>query len=125
MKGLLFLLISITIVFSCKKDNNSTSTPIKNTTVLDCSKIQATYTNDVKAIMDNSCAIGGCHNTISKANGIDLSNYAVVKTEAALSRFLGSIKHQSGFDVMPRNSSKLNQTSIDKIECWIKNGFTQ
>jgi len=36
---------------------------------------------------------------------------------------LGTIKHERGFPRMPAQAEKLDQASIDLIECWIKNGM--
>jgi hypothetical protein len=38
---------------------------------------------------------------------------------------MGSIEHRSGYDAMPKGGSKLNQTDLQKIYCWINNGFAQ
>jgi hypothetical protein len=46
-----------------------------------------------------------------------------VKKAATNGYLLGSIKHQKGYDAMPRGAPKLTQETIDKIECWINNGM--
>lgn len=89
---------------------------------LDCSNITATYSGEIKSIMDKNCATSGCHNNSTQANGIDLSTYDVVKSESTQNRFLGSIKHEGGFNPMPRGSSKLPNATIDMIACWIESG---
>lgn len=95
------------------------------TTTTDCTGITPTYTNDIASVMNNSCALSGCHNSSSKSAGIDLSTYDKVKTESAKSNFLKSIKHQSGVAAMPQGLSKLSDATILNIECWINNNWPQ
>jgi hypothetical protein len=92
------------------------------TTEFDCTGSTPTYTNNVKAILNTNCATSGCHNSTSKAKGIDLSTYATAKSESNNSRFLGSIQHSSGYDAMPQGGSKLNDSLIKVIYCWTQNG---
>lgn len=91
----------------------------------DCTNLTPTYTSDIKAIMDGNCLGSGCHNSSSRANGIDLSSYAAVSAEADKAQFRGSIEHLSGYDKMPRNSGKLATTQLQKIYCWIESGKPQ
>lgn len=91
----------------------------------DCTGTVPTYTGAIKAILDTKCAIGGCHNAVSKAEGIDLSTYASAKQESAKDAFLGSIEHLSGYDAMPQGSAKLPDSTIQKIYCWANNGTPQ
>lgn len=116
---LLFLtLVMLFLLTSCGGDEVEV---IPNDT-LDCSTITATYSGNIKSIMDGNCATSGCHNSGTQANGIDLSTYDLVKSESSSNRFLGSIKHEGGFSQMPRGKSKLPNATIDMIACWIENG---
>lgn len=111
-----FALLGATVLslfFSCKKDEIQT---------YDCTGIAPTYTADIKAIMDASCATSGCHNATTKAKGINLSSYATVKSESQNDRFMGSMQHLSGYDNMPQGASKLSDATLQKIYCWIQNG---
>ena len=94
-------------------------------TTLDCTSITATYSGDIKSIMDGNCATSGCHNSSTQAKGIDLSTYDLVKSESTMNRFLGSIRHEGGFDKMPQGKSKLSDATIDLIACWIENGTAE
>jgi cytochrome c553 len=110
-------IIAAAFVFeSCKKDDPA---------VYDCSGVTSTYTTDVKPIIDNNCATAGCHNATSQANGIDLSNYNSVKSNAASSNFMGSMEHKSGFNAMPQGAAKLSDANLKTIACWIENGMLQ
>ena len=89
---------------------------------VDCTGLTPTYTSDVKAILDVSCAKSGCHDTEFHENGYDFSTYATAKSAAQGDRFLGAIQHKSGFEPMPQNSGKLSQANIDLLTCWVQNG---
>lgn len=100
-------------LFSCAKEEVQT---------FDCTGLSPTYTADIKAIIDARCATSGCHNSSSKANGIDLSSYATVVSESNKARFMGAIQQVAGYDPMPENSNKLSDANIQLISCWIENG---
>lgn len=105
-------------IVSCKtkKASTETSTSACVTT--------PTYTADIKPIIDASCGTT-CHSAQKRKAGIDLSTYESVKENAAQKRFLGAIKHEQGFDPMPAYAAKLDDATIQKIECWIKGGMPQ
>ncbi len=107
-----FVVLSIA---SCKKES---STP----TTYDCSGLVPTYTADVKMILDNNCAISGCHNASSRADGRDYSNYSSVKSGSSSNAFMGSMQHLSGYKAMPQGRSKLSDAQLKTISCWIQNG---
>ncbi len=106
----------IIATISCNK-----STP----TTYDCTGVTPTYTADIKTIMDNSCATIGCHNASNKADGKDYSTYNAVKSGATASSFMGSMQHLSGYDNMPKGSTKLSDAQLQKISCWIQNGMPE
>jgi hypothetical protein len=82
-----------------------------------------TYTADIAQILNASCATQGCHNAASKKDGIDLSSYAEAKNEFLKSNTaLASVHHASGVKAMPQGQSKLSDASINKLDCWVKNG---
>ncbi len=115
--SLLITLCCLLILFSCSDDEVPTDGG-----ALDCSGQAPTYSANIKSIVDGSCATSGCHNSSTQANGIDLSTYDLVKSESGKNNFLGSIRHESGFDRMPQGKSKLPDSTIDMIACWIENG---
>lgn len=116
-KSVVVIFVLLVFFFSaCKKASNIT---------YDCSAINPTYTNDVKAIVDANCATAGCHNAATKASGIDLSTYSLVKSQSGQRRFLGSIEHASGYKSMPEGASKLSDVTIQTIACWIEQGAVE
>lgn len=101
------------LIYACSSDAVNTDE--------ECTE-QITYTSNVKAVMDASCATSGCHNAQTKADGIDLSTYSEVRDESSNNRFMGSMRHESGFDRMPEGAQKLSDDVLDMIACWISNG---
>lgn len=107
----------IFILLSCKKDD-----PIDT---VDCTGLTPTYTTDVKAILDASCAKSGCHNAATQQSGVDLSNYASASEISMQERFLGVIQHKSGFPEMPDDGPKLPDATIEILTCWVQNGSVE
>jgi hypothetical protein len=106
------IFLSLLFVISCDKED----------TKVDCTGVNATYTKDIAKIMTASCAFVGCHDSTRKSEGVDLSTYEATKTASKSSKFLKSIKHESGATKMPINGEKLKDADIKLIECWVNNG---
>ena len=88
----------------------------------DCTSIAPTYNDHIKSIMDVQCAYSGCHDAVSKEDGIDLSTYATVSGESSRARFMGSMHHEGSYNRMPEGEPKLSTSNLQKIYCWIQNG---
>ena len=88
----------------------------------DCTGITPTYNSEIKAIMDVSCATPACHSGSYASAGISLDSYSSVNSESKKSRFMGSIRHTTGFAAMPQGAPKLDSLVIKKLSCWIQNG---
>jgi hypothetical protein len=116
-KFLLFAMVAIAFLMSCNKDSGA------STTTFSCTGITPTYTSTIKTILDNSCAVSGCHDAIYAARGVDLSTYASVKAASKQGSFMGTIEHQAGYQAMPQGTAKLPDATIQKIYCWIQNGL--
>ncbi len=116
-KKLFLVVIMGALMAACSKDTNS------YTDNVDCSKVNAdqnTYTKSVKSIIDGSCAYSGCHDSVTAAEGINLSTYAKAKNEFVSGDALCTIYHDC--KPMPQGSDKLEQAIIDQLTCWVKNG---
>ncbi len=109
----LLLIMGVFYLIGCSKEEID---------VFECDTGTPTYTNDIKAIMDGSCAFSGCHDASSSKRGYDLSDYTGTKEGSENDAFLGSIQHKNSYDNMPRNGSKLSDESIELISCWVQNG---
>lgn len=108
--------IGLSVFAACK----SKPKPVTNKTP--CGDPNVTYAADIKPILDLNCATT-CHSAKKHAHGIDLSTYDMVKTAAAEASFMGSIKHEGNYDPMPKNHDKLDEATIQKINCWVENGM--
>ncbi len=105
--GFLFLLMN-----GCFYDKEQT---LYHVTTVDCTKISATYKNDVAPIITNNCSTPSCHNSTG-AGGVILMMYD--QTYAKLDR----IKQRVLIDkTMPPNGA-LNTAELNIIQCWIKAG---
>lgn len=89
----------------------------------ECVTTDLTYTNSVKALLDNSCASSACHSAANKDVIGSLENYTDVK-EFIDGGFplIGAINHEEGVSNMPKGGSKLDQCDIDKITAWVNAG---
>ncbi len=106
------------ILVACKsKKETASSAPSIN-----CANKALSYNTDIKTIIESSCT--RCHNANKKA-GYNFFTIESVKKAALNGELLGTIKHQKGFPNMPKLAEKLDQISIDKIECWINNGMKE
>ncbi len=117
----LFLLISITITYSCGSEDTN-----KYTSNVNCSSVPAenTYGKTVKPILDASCAFAGCHDTQTKAEGIILDTYEGAKASFVSGKGLCSINHD-GCNDMPQGSPKLPAATLNILACWVKNNTPQ
>lgn len=85
-----------------------------------CDTSAFTYGTVITPLLNTWCI--GCHNSNNKGGGFDLSTYTGVKACITQGRFLGTIKHSSGFNAMPLGT-KLSDCDIVKIEKWINAGY--
>lgn len=83
-----------------------------------------TYNQDVKSLLDTSCAFAGCHSADSAGSIGSLANYADAVDFVASGRLLGAINHEEGFKPMPypAGTSKISDCNIDVITAWINDG---
>jgi hypothetical protein len=110
---IIFLFVTVTIFSSCKDQAPE---------VYDCTGVTPTYTTNVKPILDAKCATSGCHNSATKKEGYDFSNYASASSGSKNEAFLGSIQHKRGFEEMPHDAPKLDENSVKILSCWVQNG---
>lgn len=122
IKKVLFIALAFTVFYSCKDDNNDPITEEPQNQLSQCDSIAAVYTNDIQTIMETNCAVAYCHNSESKANGLDLSSYEMVKGASAYPAFLGAMKGNTQYTAMPFNKAPISASDIDRIECWISSG---
>lgn len=109
----IFLLAGLLFV-ACNKDDD-TGDP--------CDVSDITYTNTVAVVLNNSCAVSGCHVNGNEANAwFSLEGYDNAKASADFGRMVGAVSHDEGFSAMPKGGDKLDQCTIDKITAWVEAG---
>jgi hypothetical protein len=84
-----------------------------------CDTANTTFST-VNTILQNNCV--GCHSTGNAGGGYDLSNYTGVKVSADDGSLYATITWASGHSPMPKNGSKLDACSINKVKAWIDRG---
>lgn len=84
-----------------------------------CDGTEATYTDDVKSIIDNSCAKSGCHGSGSGRG--DFTSYAGLQPYLDNGVFESEVLIQQS---MPRGGS-LSQADINTIQCWLENSYAE
>lgn len=116
-KVISILFISVLVVFSCKKEKaEEPTTPTPTPLVV-------SFATDVQPIFAASCGTGNtCHGTSSAANNKVYETHTGAEAVSG-AKTKGAINHSSGFDAMPKNSSKLSSTNIEIIEAWIDGGM--
>ena len=110
MKVSLFIFALMLIgLMSCTREKVTPIDQQCNTTI--------SFANDVMPIMQANCI--GCHEQGNASGGYDLSSYAAISANATA--VLGSMKG-SGYQLMPQGGPALEDTTIQKITCWIEQG---
>jgi cytochrome c553 len=112
-----FFFTFLLVQTACEKNNTAIT--------VDCTGVSPTYTNTIKAIMDSKCATSGCHSAARKEAGYDLSSFAGTSSGANNSKFMASIRQESGAEAMPHGAAKLDEATIKQVACWIQNGKPQ
>lgn len=82
----------------------------------------ATYAAVISPIFEAHCR--ECHGATvyqTLGGGNDYSNYAGIKRQSA-SLILGCIRHDPGFDQMPKGKDQISACDIARIQAWIDAG---
>jgi len=89
-----------------------------------CDSLDVLYSNDIAPMLaDAGCSGGYCHG--GGAGGFTMNDYTTTKTSAESAKFLKAIRHEAGASPMPKTGGKLSDDQIQKIECWVQNGFRE
>jgi hypothetical protein len=115
MKCFTLIFLTSFLIFSCRKDK------VQEVTIQpeECGET-VSYTNEIQPFLDINCSTSGCHNANSGSAGYVLETHTQISDNADV--ILSVIRHESGFSPMPQGSPKLNDSTIQKMECWISQG---
>ncbi len=116
-------IIAILFAASCEKEKNLSNYTDRVT----CNEADDTanvYSGKIAPLLNANCASSGCHNSLSREDGKDYSNYNSAKS-AFDAEALCTIYQESGCEAMPRGRAKLSDDVIHDLTCWVKNGYPQ
>jgi cytochrome c5 len=120
-KTLLFITAILLSGFSltgCYKDNEEELYPTNGET---CDTENVSFADQVWPAINNNCV--ACHSGAGASAGIRMGNHAELVQAVNGGRFVGAIKHESGFSAMPQGGAKLDDCSIQQIDAWIADGM--
>lgn len=120
--GMLFLLV----IFASSCTSDQLPEPAES----DCGALVPTYNNEIKTIIDQSCAFSGCH--LDNAPG-QFDTYAGLIPTLENSKFMTRviIERANGTvgmppDFTPEGRPKdLTNEQIELIDCWLQAGFPE
>jgi hypothetical protein len=112
-----FLFLLSFLFFGCYYDKIEVLYPGSTT----CTEITvSTFSANVLPLLNNRC--NSCHGGSSPSDGIALDTYDNVMIYVKNGGLLGSIKWESGYSPMPKNSGKMSACEIGKIQSWVDAG---
>jgi len=120
MKKIFLIALMASGLMGCFYDKSEELYPPPNF----CDSTNVTYSNHLKPIMENQCALSGCHLT-QFPSGWDLSSYEGLKTVAENGRLLPAIMHSGSSPQMPKGLQKLDDCTIAKFVNWVNNNVPQ
>ncbi len=116
MKKLIFSAALVCLAMACTSENIEEDFPA-------CDTSDMRFSTDITEIFSVSCF--RCHdsdNAGSAGEGIDLSDFSVVKSYVENGRLMEAIEQNGNASSMPLSANKMDQCNIDKIKSWINEG---
>lgn len=118
--ALLSIALLIFYFGSCTKDKTAAPAACTQTDTLN------TYTKSVKAILDNQCASGGCHDATTASSGVRLDNYSHSVSSAKTNTKFFCVIDFSCTPHMPQGySSPIDTSEINAIKRWRDNCYPE
>jgi cytochrome c553 len=119
--ALIIFTATAAFIYSCSSKKGDTPNPA-NPNPVTCDTTNVTYAGTINPIVQQNCAVSGCHTNASQAGGYSYQTFAGLKSAVTNNRLLGAINHQSGFVPMPQSAAKLSDCDIQKITLWVAMG---
>jgi hypothetical protein len=119
MKRIFGILILMILIGSCYYDKEELLYPVD---LNSCDTSNVSYSSGVSPLLSQYCLM--CHgaNYTTSGGGVNLNDYANVKTYVDNGKLMGSIKHETGFSPMPKGGGMMNDCIIAIFESWITKG---
>ena len=118
MKSCLLIIVSIGFCFfltgGCEYNAEEELYP--NTT---CDTVNVSFEKDIEPIIENNCAISGCHVAGSGAGGI-YNNYNRIKAKVDNGSLHERVVVQQ--NMPPPDKGAITDCQIDKMDAWINQG---
>ena len=86
--GCFIVIAGTALSTGCYKDSKEAMFPS-----VGCDTTNITWTKDIKEIVNNSCALSGCHDAVG-SGGYNLTTYSGVKTMVDSKRFLAVLEDE-------------------------------
>lgn len=150
IKHLLFLATFILLFFACRHeiaalnpayqintdtsivpipvDTNGSANPGTDTTAITCNPDTVYFASQFFPLIQSSCAMSGCHNAITRADGIVLTDYANIMKIVRAGDPMNSKLYKSLIDSDPGDRMPMapvppfTQTQIALVYKWIQQG---
>jgi cytochrome c553 len=122
MKKIFFAGTTLVLFFTTCKTVKPTEKAVATKPVVDCNNINYSYSFDIKPIFETYCV--NCHAEGGEA-GYNFTKIPDLKRAAQSGELIGAIKWKRGFSKMPQDADRLDETTINKIECWVNNGMKE
>ena len=89
-----------------------------------CDPASASFATDIFPLIEQYCI--GCHNSnFNQGQGqgmVNLETYELTKPYALDGSFVGSIKYDPAYSIMPPSGGQLSECHIGQVEKWISEG---
>jgi hypothetical protein len=118
MKKIRGILIAMVVLCSCYNRNETNLYPSPAT----CDTSVVTFSGTILPIMQEHCAISGCHTGPSTGNGLNYNLYSGLAVVASNGQLIPAIEH-TGPDPMPKDMPMLDACSINEIVRWVNEGY--
>lgn len=129
MQRLLLFLVLTVMVMACTHEVDGPNSPANTPTVSSsCSADSVYFVNEILPIITSNCAMSGCHDAATKAEGVELTRYSLIMKIVRAGNASGSDLYQmitttNTRDRMPPPPrSPLTSAQIAKIQKWINQG---
>ncbi len=119
MKISLFFLLLLIAFASCTNDQLPEPAPVDCPTAI-------TYTANIKAIIDNSCAYAGCH--VSGFGSGDFSSFASMQSAINSGSFEQrtiEVKNMPPSYAPDGRPKEFTPEELELVRCWIKGGYLE
>ncbi len=117
------ILCSFALIISCEKIPNS-----DYFTAITCDEPDDTlntYNLKIATILNDNCALSGCHDVETAKKAIILTDYMNSVNAFENHPVLCSIHQDGSCAKMPRKADKLSDDKIHDLTCWAKNGYPE